>query len=849
MIKKILIWILALILLCSFVSANDVNLSVVSHYTADNSMTIVNLSIDSNGKFNASIYYPATTGYTGKIGQAYYLESQKATASKGSKVQTSIPSTTTGKYGNNWTSCAWVNWSQNTANYDGVMGDMSVADGIGVGLDSDNTVRLYTGAWTDSNFAVGLNAWHYICLVSMWNGTTGNQSIFINGTLRLTRSGTYTNSTYNWTFGNIYANDGNLNEGINGTIDLMTIWNRTLNQDNLTYLYNNGNGIDFPFREITTSINITASDEWNTTSIPSFSTNISWSNGSTTTHSSTYGYVYITNMTNGGNTYNITFWNTSNYFTRTYYTQTLTNATTNTLDGKLHQAEVCFNASEKISGTYITPNNFTINSTTRTTCFNLSAGSYNIMAKKIGWFDKNQTFTVTALQNNTQTIANMSYANLTIYVRDANGSTFLSGYTLNLTSINYTSWPGEHYASTTNQSYNLINGTYHAIVDVPGYALTNAEANITVAGNTNYTFWLHATNTVNITFLYEANNTLVAGPTISADLIVDDTNATSGTTTTGYLWVEGLTPGDYEIRYSTTDFQERSYFFTLTNRTYSELTLYLIEDTPSEDILLNLFDEFTNPLPEYTIKLLRYYASEDGYVEVDMGKTNSEGQTQVRATRNGPYYKFRILDTDGDVIQTTTATQIYDTELNLYVTLGGSVGQLMNELNSVSYSLTYLNTTKQFKFSWDNSDNTVTNAQLKIYTTDLQTGDTLYNSSSTASSSGTIYLSIAEVNGTTYKALAYLTFSGDTTATLVGTLTHTFEGIVETFGKYGLLLTFFILIAVSMIGIWNPAALTILIPTALTVTRIAQFHALDKTWIVSIWAVGIIILYIIRDKA
>jgi hypothetical protein len=829
---KILVWILAVFCLVGAVQGALTD-GLVSAWKLDNNLyDSLNLNNGTNNSvtFNNTIYRDG--GYSGVFdGSSSYVDLGDPASLK------------TG----NFTISAWIYPDSAPIQRTIYTRRVDINTNMQFYFEGENTLTLYmAGAGTSCNVdqaeAVYSGVWNHV--VATFNGTW--VSLYRNGTLILNETCTATA----WIGGAAQTTIGRLGIAAyywDGEEDEIYFWNRSLSASEILTLYNSTPYYPFSI-SATTDLYITAKDSWNSSNISSFNVNISWSNGTTTSHASSGGNVYLSNLSNGGTAYNITFWNVTNYFNSQNLSVTLVNATNNTLVGYLHQAELCLNASSKVSGAAITANNFTISSTVRSSCFNLSSGNHNVMAQKIGWFSKNQTFTVAALSNTTRTVENMSYANLTIYVRDANGSAYLSGYALNLTSLNYTSWPGENYSSTSNQSFSLINGTYHVDVDMPGYALTDAEANITVAGHTNYTFWLYATNTVNITFLYEANGTLAAGPTISADLIVGDANATSGSTTTGYMWIEGLTPGEYEIRYSTTDFQERSYFFTLTNRTYNELILYLLEDAASEDILINLFDEFTNPLEGYTIKLLRYYAAENGYVEVDMGRTNSEGQTQLRAIRNGPYYKFRILDSDGTVLQTTSATQIYDLEINLYVTLGGNIGQLLENLNGVSYELTYLNSTKQFKFSWDNPDNTVTNAELKIYTT-TPLADTLYNSSSTASSSGTIYLSIAEVNGTTYKAQAYLTFSGDSSATLVDTLTHTFDAVVSIFGKYGLLLTFFIVLAVALVGIWSPAALTILVPTAITVTRIAQFHSLGKTWIAAIWAVGFIILYIIRDKS
>lgn len=588
-----------------------------------------------------------------------------------------------------------------------------------------------------------------------------------------------------------------------------------------------------------TNFTVSVTDAWNSSTINVFNVTV---NG--VEYTATTGTATTLLLSNDTSLYNIEIESEDGYFNRTYTNYNI--SLSGNLATTLHQAEVCFNASAKISEEAIPDVNFDIESTQQT-CYNISSGTYNITAFKNSWNNQTEEITIIALDNTTETIENLTSANLTVYARDANSSAYLINYSLNITSITYPAWGGERVTDTVNYSFFLINGSYTITIDAPGYSLTDAEVNVSVTGDGTYTFWLNVINTVNVTFLNEDDGTVFSVIPINATFILDDTNATIASTTNGRLWLENMDPGDYEIRYYGTDCAERSYFFTLTNRSYVELNLYLLNDTGSEDITNTLYDEYGNRLEGYIIKLLRYYASLNGYVTVDEGTTNSEGQTVLRAIRNSPYYKFRIVDATGEVLKTTSSTQIYDLTITHYITLGESVSAPLNNILGVSYSLTYLTASDQFKYTWNNADGTSLNAELRIY--QINDGlNTLINSSSTSSDSGTIYLGIPVINGTTYKALAYVTFSGDTEETLIDTLTQTFDEGVATFGRAGLFITILIIIVLSLLFAVNPAIPFIGVPAAVALTKIARFHGLEWTWIVSLFAVGLLLAYLTRDK-
>lgn len=310
---------------------------------------------------------------------------------------------------------------------------------------------------------------------------------------------------------------------------------------------------------------------------------------------------------------------------------------------------------------------------------------------------------------------------------------------------------------------------------------------------------------------------------------------------------------DGTLFYGATNYGSRTYQFedlTYTSGGLVSTNLYLLASSDLSSITNTIYDEFGNELEGYELRLLRYYVDTNTYILVDQGLTNFEGQIVLKAELNNPFYKFRILNPAGSVLKTSSATQIYDTSLVHFVTLGEDIGVTLDNLLNLTHSLTFLNDSDQFKFTWDHPSNIVTSAFLKVYTVSAL-GNTLYNTTTASSSSGTIYAGVAPVNGTTYLGVATVQFAGDANETHVDSLTYEYSSIVGTFGKFGLFMSALIILAFALIGLAmrEPAAVAIFVPLGVTITRVIKFHALSYTWVTGIWAIALIILYIIRDKA
>lgn len=585
---KILIWILAILILCSSAMATLED-GLVSYWTHDDTDLSGTTSIDSQNNANGTLTNSPTTGVAGVINEQYDFDGTNQWVTLGDDSDLKFGGSASGK---DFSIQAWVQTDTAGAN------DHIFARRAGSNTDCMQLGISSTGNELTFRFGDTANCASNVCSVTTpitWNTSkeyhiVGVADLVTNDEFRLYVDGTLMNTTTCTADANWGANSGTIAIGRlgnydgyywDGDIDEVAFFNISLSDSDVGLLYNYGLGCAYPFTGCsgaTTDVDFTITDDWNSSSILSFAINLTWQNGTAETYSTSNGTVSLNNVSDTNININVTYWNMTNYFDRTLINEGITANVSNTVTTTTYQAYVCFNASSKVSGAGLIPDNITIESTTHASCFNITAGSHNVQAQMSGWFPQNQTFTVTALTNTTQTVQNMSYANLTVYAVDGTTNQSLSGYDLYLNSISYPAF-GESASTVTNHSFYLINGTYNVTIVMPGYAVTEAVANITVSGNTNYTFTLYLSNSVSITIRDEITNNLI---TDNVTVRWSDNSTTwENITSTGSLFVSNISSGNYTLLFYSTNFSTRTYSITVGPSSHQFLTAYMISSTYS----------------------------------------------------------------------------------------------------------------------------------------------------------------------------------------------------------------------------------------------------------------------------
>jgi hypothetical protein len=196
-----------------------------------------------------------TVGYgTGKIGNAADFESTNSESlSIDDAAQTGLDLT------GDFTFSLWVNFESH--NYFGLISKYaSAGDKRAYNLETVITAgaiyRLNLAISSDGvtpvekyvAFAPNLATWYHIAVV--YDASAGTADFYINGTAQTQQTGLPTS---------IYNNDQKFNIGshnggqyMDGLIDEVGIWNRTLSSSEITSLYNGGSGFAYPFSTTTT---------------------------------------------------------------------------------------------------------------------------------------------------------------------------------------------------------------------------------------------------------------------------------------------------------------------------------------------------------------------------------------------------------------------------------------------------------------------------------------------------------------------------------------------------------------------------------------------------------------------
>lgn len=855
---KIFVWILAVFLLNSLTSAvvNDSK----GYWSLDASYIDVTNVIDSSGYKNGTLYGAYAVNETGKLGQAINISK----AGEGRiQIATNAELGTFICSGAGCTIAAWIKLNNTVPAEQHIFSKDKITDrGYYLDILSGGGLRFYcspdgvASAYSDTAVVLTTGVWTHVAAVYNAANATPSVVIYINGTARsTTKTGTYgaaCNVANNATL--IGANSYLVGYALNGTIDEVAFYDTAKSATDIATLYYNGTGYN-PYAPAAFNFTITSIDEFNSSTITTFNALIDETEYNTTT-----GILSTPLLINSTTLHNITLY-TANYLNKTYLNY---NVSGTPLSSTLHQAELCLNATSKVSGSYITPNNFTIGSTTRTSCFNISAGSHNVMAQKTGWYSKNQSFTIAALSNTTRTVENMSssLANITVYY--SNG-TKISNWNINITSNDYPSWPAEN-GSTSSGSYNFsgINGTYTAIVT-------------DVVGTETFTFTLNA-YTQNINFYHFGidNCTAYHVPTINFTIWNEETAALLNNSALNiYLEItSSYYPGNktYNFSFSTgnyyalcvpnntitgwtayaqaeysnlPNYDEKNYFlvnYNLSN-TSANIDLYLAYNT--SQLKLKVRDYTDQGISNAYIKVLSYDLGTNSYKTTEIVKSDSSGDAYAEIIPNIQWYAF-IVEYNGRIYLQTLPTKITTSELTLRISLTSDYFTNYNIVAGIANILFYNNATSTFSFTYDDPTGNVQQGCMQV-TERNAFRDSVLNTTCVNSSASTILISIAGVAGNfTYIASSYAMIDGISIP--LNSTSVNLNTTYKMFGALGWLITFLLVITLILVGCWHPSVAIVLAVFGIIASVIMNFIYVTWTSIVVLVIIGAIALYRVGNK-
>jgi len=257
-------------------------------------------------------------------------------------------------------------------------------------------------------------------------------------------------------------------------------------------------------------------------------------------------------------------------------------------------------------------------------------------------------------------------------------------------------------------------------------------------------------------------------------------------------------------------------------------------------VTFHVSDQDDDDVADVYIHILKYDLPTNSYVVSEIIRTDTDGNALGLITLNTVWYKFLLVYED-EIKLETEPTKITASPRNFRINLLDDYFENFDETQGITTELSFTNSTKNFAYTFLNPAGSTVTACLGITRRSIN-GDTLVNDSCLTAASGTILLNIGENVGTnTYIGVGSITRDGDTFVT--DTLSVNFDLGYKTYGISGLFVSFFIILTLVLIGVWNPAVSVLFMILGVVATHLLDFFHLDWQVLIAFIIVGIIALY------
>lgn len=776
-----------------------------------------------------------------------------------------------------------------------------------------------SGSWQNNmhttTTGITTNTWQHIVLTN--NGTDINGTvIYVNGVSQpLTK--VYNGITTNTGDGSFRIGGDNSSTDfpsryLNGTLDELGIWNRTLSQAEATQLYNAGSGItwgtlnapnidlispidNYNSSTATIIFNITVTDDKKVDNVTLFIDN---KLNQTNTSKISGTYLFTKTLSEGLHNWSIMAWDNESQVTNS----SLRNITIDTIIPLINISSPL----DSINYAYLVyGNNLTLNIT----------ATDNHLANC--WYNYNFTNTTLSCTNATIVSSNLTLTNqnnVTGYTNDSAGNvnSALVSWTYNLFDFN-------------NYTYN-INATESAMTTIIGYFQTGSAISSASLqyNNTNYTtsisslggnqyiisstptaptvssnvniswfFWVNNINAtphnqtvlninvdncsayaftlVNYSLLDEGTQALInnANSTIEStirltsnigEIVTEFNKVFIGNSTPRVCSAINLSSSGLRLweqsRYGSTNYVYEAH--NIQNRSITTTPIdILLFDLPSTDATTFriTYKSITFlPVPDAVIEIYRKYLGEGIYKEIESPITDDNGEASASFDLNAVTYKI-IISINGTTLSTfinpaVACANILTGECNIHLNERQSVTliETLDIVNDFSYGLTQNNRTISLSYTIPSGDTKLVN--LLVNQTTILGNKTTCNQTSFATS-GQIDCVVADSLGDVFTSI-YVYSDGKL---LVTGSSQILEDRSIYFGTDNIILTFFLVLSLILLTVSSPIAVLFSIVIGLIASSLMLFlnsGSLFGTASVLIYVVIIVIILVIkissRDK-
>ncbi len=348
----------------------------------------------------------------------------------------------------------------------------------------------------------------------------------------------------------------------------------------------------------------------------------------------------------------------------------------------------------------------------------------------------------------------------------------------------------------------LPKGNFSFVGSSAGFANTTENRSITVG--TNVTLFFQNSSSIRL-FIFDEIRRVPLERNWTVEVIGDlsSSNFTSETNVT----IFDLQADNYTLRYSATDYQTRLFFIELKEGEAADLILFSLTTGNSSSITISVDDQGLVGVEGAIVQALRFRLSLNAFEIVEMGKTNFEGKTELHLEKNNEFYQFIILF-NNEIKLISEGTIIRDSDvtlgLNFKIDIIENVLTTLDNLLAVPTSLTYNNNTGTFRFTFADPTGLTKQGCLEVRRIAILGLITL-EENCVVSSSATILISINNTKDGSYIGSGTIctTTAINNTCFSTGSVTVTINSRANTLREMGAFVSFFIVGIMFMVGLMS----------------------------------------------
>lgn len=307
---------------------------------------------------------------------------------------------------------------------------------------------------------------------------------------------------------------------------------------------------------------------------------------------------------------------------------------------------------------------------------------------------------------------------------------------------------------------------------------------------------------------------------------------------------------DTVIQYSGTNaFVPRTYYhygLSLNNATPQITNLYLIDDSIDSPINVYLTDQDDNPITNALVKLLRYYPEESLYRVVQVSESDSNGLALIKVELNDALYKLE-MGKAGVFLDQTDKFPFINTDYYFRLNLLAGFLDSWRKVDGIGSYLTKNNDTGTFSFYWNDQQNILQTACLKVISRTAMRDTQLYYNCQNLSSGTINYAIDTSVEGW-YIATSTIETNTNDTEYFFETAEIIIENVTGSIFKiFGLLIVIMLFMTLASVGFsHNPASAVVLGVFAIIMATVLGILHLYMASIIILILIAAVLIYFIR---